>query len=307
LVCDQVGVFWISQPNGGQFTLSVSTNGGDWGAPLLTLDGFSPQPIGRYASVSLARQGYRLRVDGLGGTNLILGPRYLDGASTGVNIAFMCQDGANLNQIFSLPPNVLGPILSALNPQLVVWHMKELADIGEIGLSNRLYDLEGLWSSSVTNGDIVYIGTPYDLDDLTMVFTPIQNALVRQAAVRSHRAYMDCMTPCVSYQSMTNNGYLDDTIHPSNLCNTFLANIVWQQLGLFALRIDRQLTIHPSDSGLNITWLSAPGINYEVLASTDLTQWTPLYSSPGDGTMQAYTNASTPKSFSFFRLSLTSP
>ena len=81
-------------------------------------------------------------VDGLGGTNLILGPRYLDSTSTGVNVAFMCQDGANLNQLFSLPTNVVAPIIAALNPQLVIWHMKELADIGESALSNRLNDLE---------------------------------------------------------------------------------------------------------------------------------------------------------------------
>jgi hypothetical protein len=42
--------------------------------------------------------------------------------------------------------------------------MKELGDIGELNLSNRLNDLEAMWSACVSNGDVVYIGTPYDLD-----------------------------------------------------------------------------------------------------------------------------------------------
>jgi hypothetical protein len=307
LTCDQVGVFWVAQPNGGQFTLSVSTNGDAWSSPLLTLEGFSPEPTGRFASVQLARQPYRIRVDGLGGTNVILGPRYRDSTSTGVEIAFMCQDGANLNQIFSLPPNVLGPVMAALNPQLVVWHMKELADIGESGLSNRLSDLEGLWNSAVTNGDVVYIGTPYDLTDLTTVWTPIQNSLVRQAAVRNHRAYLDCMTPCVSYQSMTNNGFLDDTIHPSTLCDNFLANLVWQQLGLFALRVDRTLAIDAVESGTRVAWTGASGITFELQSSSDLVRWAKVFSGTGNGKPQAYTNLLSPATTTFYRLNLISP
>jgi hypothetical protein len=307
LPCDDVGVFWISQPDGGQFTLSVSTNGGPWSDPLLTLDGYSPVPAGRFKSIVLNRQPYRIRVDGLAGTNLILGPRYLDRASSGVNIAFMCQDGANLNQIFSLPTNVLAPVISALNPQLVVWHMKELADIGQSGLSNRLYDLEALWKSSVTNGDVMYIGTPYDLSDLTTVWTPIQNALVRQAAVRDHRAYIDCMTPCVSYQWMTNNGFLDDTIHPSNLCNSFLANIVWDQLGLSGLRADRLLNVESLAAGFRLVWFTGPGLSYELQSSSDLMQWSNLTSTIGDGTVQAYTNSSSSSTTHFFRLRITYP
>jgi hypothetical protein len=115
--------FWIATPGGGAFNISVSTNGGPWSAPLLRLDGYSPTPAGHYTNLALARQFYRLRLDGVAGTNAILGPQYLDSASTGVNVAFMTQEGANLDQLFALSTNVLYPIFSALNPQLVVWHL----------------------------------------------------------------------------------------------------------------------------------------------------------------------------------------
>lgn len=306
LVCDQLGVFWVAQPNGGSFTLSVSTNGGPWSAPVLTLDGHSPVPVGRYAHATLERQPYRLRVDGVGGTNFILGPRYLDTTSSGIDVAFMTQDGANLDQIFSLSTNILYPILSALNPQLVVWHMKELADIGESGLSNRLYDLEALWKACVTNGDIVYIGTPYDLHDLTEDFTPIQNRLVRQAALRDHRAYLDCMTPCISYQSMTNNGFLDDVVHPSNLCDSFLAGIVWQELGLSALRVDCHIQVESFGSSFRLLWPTIPNLTYDVQSSTNLMDWATLDSIVGNGQPHAYTNVVSAGSNGFLRLELRS-
>lgn len=305
LLSDQVGVFWVAQPGGGAFTLSVSTNGGEWSGPLLTLDGYGTSSAGRYASLPLPPQPYRLRVDGLSGTNVIIGPQYVLNGSAGINVSFISQDGANLDKVFAVSTNVLYPILSALNPQLVIWHMKELADIGATELSNRLYNLEALWQNSVTNGDIVYIGTPYDMDDLTSVFTPVQNQLVRQAAVRANRAYIDCMTPCVSYQWMTNNGFLDDTIHPSNTCNGFLADIVWQELGLFALRTDRELALDLVGGFARLHWNTSPNINYELQSSSDLIHWTSLETVPGDGGPHSHTNFNSTVSDTFFRLSLT--
>jgi hypothetical protein len=305
LLCDQVGVFWVAQPGGGAFTLSVSTNGGEWSEPLLSLDGFSSAPAGRYAKLLLSPQPYRMRLDGVSGTNVIIGPQYLLNGSTGVNVTFLAQDGANLDEIFSLSTNVLYPLLSALNPQLVVWHMKELADIGATGLSNRLYDLEDLWRAAVTNGDIVYIGTPYDINDETSVFTPVQNQLVRDAAVRGNHAYVDCMTPCVSYQWMTNNGLLADAIHPSLTCDRFLADIVWQQLGLFALGTDRHLALDFVGAVARLRWVTAANINYELQSSTDMIHWTSLETVAGDGETHVYTNFSPAASSSVFRLSLT--
>ncbi len=304
LTCNEVGVFWVAQPEGGAFTVAVSTNGGPWSEPVLNLDGYSSVPVGRYAKATLERQPYRLRVDGISGTNRILGPRYVDTTSAGVEVAFMNQDGASLDQIFAISTNVLYPILSAVNPQLVIWHMKELGDESEIGLSNRLFDLEALWKACVTNGDIVYVGTPYNVNDLTSNYTPTQNRLVRQAAVRDHRVYLDCMTPCVSYQSMTNYGFLDDGLHPSNLCYSFLAGIAWDELGFFALRVDRHITAQTSGTSLNLQWSTIPNLTYELQSSTNFSEWLTLGSFLGTGQAQIYTNAGAPSPTAAFRLRL---
>jgi hypothetical protein len=310
LTCDQLGVFYIAYPGGGRFTLSVSTNDGPWSAPLLSVDGYSPEPSGHYSSLSLPPAPYRLRVDGVTGTNMILGPQLLDTTSSGINIAFMAQDGANLNEVMTISTNVLYPVLSALNPQLVVWHMKEVADIGEIGLSNRLVDLESLWRNTLTNGDVVYVGTPWQESDLDPAagYTLKQNRLVREAALRDHRAYIDCMTPCVSYQYMTNHAFLDDVIHPSNLGDQFMAGILWQELGFFALRIDRQLTVQSLGSaGVRLAWATSSGVIYDLQSSADLSAWASLTSVPGNDAPFAYTNSMVGTSNVFYRLSLSSP
>ena len=307
LVADTLGVFWIAQPAGGDFTLSVSTNGGPWSEPVLTLNGASPTPKGCFASLHLPRLPYRLRVDGLSGTNLTLGPHYLDSTSTGVQVAFLSQGGANLNQVFSLSTNVLYPILAALNPQLVVWHMKEVADIGAVGLSNRLFDLEALWQAGVTNGDVVYIGTPYEIRDAPAEFTPVQNRLVRQAATRDHRAYVDCMTPCISYSWMVTNGFLagGDGIHPTDTCNQFLADLTWSQLGFFALRVDRRLAVEPLGSAVRLEWPTSAGLTYQLESSSDCLHWITVLSVRGDGLPFACTNSSPEFPASFYRLNLT--
>lgn len=229
--CNNVGLFWVARPDGGLLQLSAVE--GSTIVPLLTLDGQSPTPVGCYTNVSLSRAYRGLRADGLSGTNVMVGARFVDTTGTGIWTAFMTKDGQNLDSILRLSTNVLYPIIAAINPQLVVWHMKDGGEIGETTLSNRLYDLEAMWKACVTNGDVIYIGTPYQSSDRTQTFTPIQNRLIRQAAVRDNRAYIDCMTPCVSYDVMTQYRILDDTVHPSPLGNSFMANtIVWPQLGL---------------------------------------------------------------------------
>jgi hypothetical protein len=243
--CNSVGVFWIGRPGGGLFRLSATQGGGAITLPLLTLDGESTSPTGCYTNVTLPLDTYGLRADTITGTNVIVGARMVDTSGPGIATGFLTKDGQNLRTIFSLSTNVLYPILSAINPQLVVWHMKEYGDIGSVTLSNKLYELEAMWSNCVTNGDVVYIGTPYEWNDANAEYTPIQNRLIRQAAVRANRAYIDCMTPCVSYETMRHYGLMNDGVHLSDLGYAFLANaVVWPQLGLSRLVKGAALEYH---------------------------------------------------------------
>lgn len=289
VLSDSVGVFWIAHPSGGPFTLSASTNGGPWGV-LLQLNGFSAQLKGCYTNVVMARNKHRLRVDGVSGTNLILGPRYLDTEAGGVDIAFMAQGGANLNQIFSLATNVLYPIVAAIDPHLVVVHMKEVGDIGTVGLSNRLYDLEALWQHSVPRGDVVYIGTPFEEADLSTNRTESQNLLVRAAAVRDQRCYVDCMTPLVSYPSMLSQGYLRDHVHLSASGSRVVADVLRDDLGLYALRLNRELRATQSAAGIVLDWETRQGVVFELQSSSNLLDWETRETTLGSGSRVSSTN-----------------
>ena len=306
VVCDQVGVFWIAHPGGGAFTLSIATNRNVWSAPVMVLDGYSPQPVGRYTNTTLAQASYWLRADGLSGTNLILSPQLLNRASTGIRTAYLAKGGANLNEFFSLSTNITYPILAALDPQLVVWHMKELGDIGEIGLSNRLFDIEAVWKTCLTNGDVIYLGTPYDVRDDSRFYTPVENRLLKQAAERDGRGYLDCMSPCLSYQCMVSKGYMADIIHINNSGNAYLVNLAWPALTWSALRTDRRLTLQPAaDGAQTISWLTATNLTYELQAATDLRRWSPVHTVQGDGARHAFTDTPTTDGSRLFRLKLT--
>lgn len=306
VACDQVGVFWIAHPGGGTFTLSIATNRELWSAPVLVLDGYSPQPVGRHTNTTLAQAGYWLRADGGSGTNLLLSPQFLNRTSTGIRTAYLAKGGANLNEILSLSTNLTYPILAALNPQLVVWHMKELADIGAISLSNRLFDLERTWKACMTNGDVLYIGTPYYFMDASSDYTSTETRLVKQAAERDQRGYLDCMSPCHSYNWLTNQGYMADIVHLNNSGNVYLANLAWPALTWSALRADRRLAIQPAaDGSQGVTWPTATNLTYELQTSADLQNWSVVHTAPGDGTHHTFTNAPSAAGNRLFRLRLT--
>jgi hypothetical protein len=307
VACDQVGVFWIAHPGGGAFALSVATNRGVWNAPLVVLDGYSPQPVGRHTNTTLAQASYWLRAESVSGTNLILSPQFLKRTSTGIQTAYLAKVNANLNEILSLSTNLTYPILSALNPQLVVWHAKEVADIGATGLSNRLFGQEAMWRNCVTNGDVVYIGTPYDFRDTNNpVWTPTQNRLVKQAAERDGHGYLDSMTPCVSYPAMVAANFTPDGIHVNNTGNAYLAGIAWRELTWSALRLDRWLTLQSLPGGAQVlSWPSGTNLSYTLQAATDLQNWSPIHTALGDGTRHAVTNVPSASGHQMFRLKLT--
>ena len=285
---DSLGLFWIATPNGGDFTLSASANQGPW-LPLATLNGFSPQNQGCYTNVAVPRDKYRLRVDGVSGTNVILGPRYLDGGATGgVDIAFLTKAGVSLDTIFSVPTNVLYPVVSAIDPHLIIFHMKE----STTSLTNRLDDLETLWKVCAPNADVVYMGTPWQAADLSVnPPTVAQNELVRAAALQNAHAYIDCMNPLISYEWMVGQGYMRDTVHLSAAGNQHLADILWQELGFAALRINRELAVNRESNTLTLSWNTRSNVAFELQSSSNLLDWSGVASVEGDGEAHSWTNA----------------
>jgi hypothetical protein len=299
LMTDLLGVYYVAQPDGGTFTLSVSTNTDPW-ATLLTVDAYAPEAEGRFTNVAVSLDLHRLRIDGQTGTNIILGPQLLNSQSSGINIAFTDYPGIGVDQVTNVPLAIRGPIFRALAPDLLIWHMKE---DGSEDTRQRLIECEEWWSNAVPNCSVLYIGTSYVYEDTTSTWTLDQNTIVRSVAVDYGRTYMDCMTPCNSYWWMLTNGFMWDGTHLNQPGSQYLANFVWNDLDLFALGTPRTLTIQPGEAQVNLSYQTSPSILYTVETSPDCACWQPLFTLPGDG-QPVSTNCAATADSAFFRLRL---
>lgn len=299
--CDRVGVFYVSQPLGGTMQISISTNGGPWGG-VLTIDGYSPTPAGHYTNVVLNRNYHRLRVDGLTGTNYVIGgPDMTDSTATGIKMAFLDRGGIALSDMTNVPMSIRQPILKALNPQLIMLHMKEDSSLGT---SNGLLNLEEWFSNSVPSSAIVYIGTPYcSTDTNSPGWTPAQNAVFRKVAVDHNRVYVDCMTPSVSYAWQVAQGYMVDSAHEDLAGSTYLAGFAWRQL-FFWVGAPRTIAISRTAPGIvAITAPTLAGLTSTLESSSNRVNWTAVCTSTNGATIS--TNVPAGSASQWYRLHLT--
>ncbi len=301
IVCDEAGIFYVRQPQGGLITLSVSTNGGPWGTKLV-LDGYSPTPVGAFTNVNLSPNLHRIRVDGITGTNYLIGPQLLMAHTNGLQVAFMDQPGIPLYTVTNVPLSIRALVFAALKPDLLIWHMKEPIE----PLPSGLAECESWWTSACPDCDVLYIGTPWTLVDTNGgTVTLDQNRLVREAAVNYGRAYVDLMQPGISYDWLRTNGLISaDGVHLTPAGGQWGGNIMWNDLGLFALGLPRRLSLELTGGLAHVTFPTASGATYTLQSSTNLQTWSPELTTPGTGA-DCSTNLTPTSPQRFYRLSLT--
>ena len=300
--CDDAGIFYVRQPQGGVFSLLVSTNGGPWGTKLV-LDGYSPTPIGVFTNLSLSPNLHRMRVDGLSGTNYILGPRVLLSHTSGVHVSFLDHPGIPIDYVTNVSLSIRNPVFSALKPDLVVWHMKEQI----LPLASWLDECENWWTNAYPDCDVLYIGSPWTIYDNTETRTLDQNQVVRSEAVSRGRAYVDLMQPGINYDWLRTNGLISiDGVHPTFAGGQWGANIIWNDMNFFALRLPRQIR-RPrklSFGRIQISFVTAAGATYSLQSSSNLLDWSPEITMAGSGNPFS-TNWPLTHPRKFFRLQLT--
>lgn len=298
VACDVAGIFYVAQPHGGQFTLSISTNGGAW-VPHLVLDGYHPTPVGRYTNVFLQPDNYRLRLDTVTGTNYVLGRHQILSQTSGVNVAFVDYPGISLGQVTNVPLAIRQPIFAALNPDLILWHMKEPLD----GLNARMEENERWWSNSAPSSAVIYFGTPWGDYDATSTQTLDQNTIVRNIALKYRRAYADLMQPTVSYSWLVGSGLMADGVHLNSAGGLYCANILWDDLGFFALGLNKTLSLTKTGPQLHLSYQTMPGAVYRLETSTNLQTWTGVLTNPVGNALFA-TNFAAPATPAYYRLGL---
>jgi hypothetical protein len=276
--CDRAGIFYVSQPQGGQFRLSISTNGGPWTTNLV-LDGFSATPTGHFTNLVLTPDRYRLRVDSDLGTNYIIGPSAVMTQTSGVHVVFMDLGGITVGNVTNVPLSIREPIFAALQPDLLLWHMKEPTDLSS-GTSNRMEACESWWANSAPDCDVIYIGTPWVALDESSTITPDQNTIVRNIALKHHRAYADLMQPTISYQWLLSNGFMLDPTHLNSAGGDYCANLMWDDLGFFALDLDRKLSLTQTGPQLQLSYNTSASAVYRLEVSTNCQTWTGVFTNP---------------------------
>ena len=296
---DVVGVFWISHSLGGWFTVSVSTAGQAW-TPMVQLDGSGSIPEGRFVRLLLPLGFHRIRVDGVSGANYIIGPQLLAKSSPGVHVVFMDKGGLSLSSVTNVPVAIRRPVVAALNPDLILWHMKE---DGSVTTSNCLLECENWFSNAAPACAVTYIGTPWTAYDTNTTVTTDQNRLVRNIAISKRRVYVDMMQPSVSYAWLNFQGFMIDAVHLNSAGSKYLANIMWNDLGFFALGIPRTLTLKLAGQQLQAQYPTVTSVFYTLQMSTNLVQWSPIVSGAGTGS-DVITNVPSNSSRGFFRLDL---
>lgn len=306
VLCNSVGVFYVTQTNGGAFRFMVSTNGGPW-TTALTLQGYSSIPQGAFTNLHLPLNRYRARIESDSGTNYIIGPWTVATNTNGINAAFAELGGIALNQVTNVPRTIRDPIFAGLKPDLLIWHMKEPTDAG---LSNRLNECEMWWQSAAPNCDVIYIGTTGVADDLSTTpgsyKTTNQNAIVRSIAVRHNRAYADLMNPTTGYSWLLANGFMQDAVHVNSAGGLHCANIMWDDLGFFALGLNRRITWQPNGNQLQLSYPTTTNARYRLEVSTNLQHWSAVFTNPmANATF--VTNFATPFNPTYFRVGLTPP
>jgi hypothetical protein len=277
--CDRAGIFYIAHPQGGQWQLQISTNGGPWGT-VLSVDGYSPTPTGQLAMVSLPANRYRVRAAGLTGTNYVLGPYTLNSQTNGLHVVFTDWQGISLGQVTNVSPAIREPVFAALQPDLIVWHMKETEDLST---SNRMEVCEVSWQATIPECDVLYLGTPWTYLDTNYPSTMLLNTIVRNIALRHQRAYSDIMQPTISYPWLVTNGFMADEVHLNSAGGLYCANLLWNDLGFYALGVDRRITLQSVGPQLELSYQTTTNAIYHLEFSTNLVQWSGVFTNPIGG------------------------
>jgi hypothetical protein len=280
----------------------ISTNGGPWGT-VLTVNGNSAAPTGRLAFVDLPANRYRVQAETDTGINFIIGPYTLNRRTNGIHVVFMDWGGISLDQVTNVPLAIREPIFAALQPDLLVWHMKEAENLGT---SNKMNACELSWQNSIPNCDILYVGTPWTWLDTNSSSAQTLNSIYRNIALKHRRAYVDLMQSTVSYQWLVTNNFMADQVHLNSAGGLLCANIMWDDVGFFALGLNKSLNLAKRGLRLKLSYNTSDGAIYQLQVSTNLQTWSSIRTN-------AAASAAFPTNFlprtprAFYRLKLSPP
>lgn len=320
LKCTRLGPFMAKNPAGDDITISVSTNGGPFGVVLVTNTyTMDVNGDGLPLLINLPLNYYRMKIDGITGSNIVVGCYFEDTTAPGVVATFIDKGGIALRSVTNVSVNIRDPIFKVLSDAgnrtnvTLLWHMKEPADQSTF---DGLIECDLAWSNSLPDALFKYIGTPLissDADYLTTdTITVVHNEIIRSFAIQAKKDYVDCMNPCISYQWFSFMGYLNtDGVHLPVEGSRYLLPIVWDSYGLFAGVSNTIPSLTLQEGMARFEYYTSTNATYSIQYSTNLNsgEW---YNVPGttvigSGWRTNTVSIDTNEPYRFFRLRLTPP
>jgi hypothetical protein len=138
---------------------------------------------------------------------------------------------------------------------------------------------EEWWTTAAPDCEVLYIGTPWG-NDLPEPYTEPQNEIVRSIAVAHNRAYVDLMQPTISYNWLVSQGYMVDAVHLNSAGGLFCANLLWNDLGFYAIGVDRRITLQSLGPQLKLSYQTTTNAIYHLEFSANLIHWSGMFTNP---------------------------
>lgn len=228
-IADTLQIWWIAHPGGTNFHFQVSTNGGTF-ATVALCNGLAATPTLRHTNFSVARNSYRVQAYTTNlGANVYVGAGIFNAATNGVVPWFIEKGGANWGQFTNVSLVSWHYAFSNFNPRLIVYQADEVSAIGatalELYLTNQVFPA----FLRASNATVVLCGNSYRGDGITTF--DADNAILRRLAKTYNFIYYDTQFEARDYFSLTNNGYLADTIHYNQLGSDAFGGSLVRRLG----------------------------------------------------------------------------
>ena len=217
---DKLNIYYVANTNGGGFNIEVRTNGGAF-AVVQSVQSKSYSPTGMVATVDLLNGYYQAKVSFTNFQTDIIGASLFQTNVPGVRWGMTYGPGAPYYFLTNVPAAVAGPILRSIAPTML---LIESAGDSTIDASNSVANWMTLVGNTLTNTDIVLLGTPPTDPVLSYLWADNNQELKNVAAVYPQLIYFDQSQVSGSYSNIQHLGLAGDGLHRSNRLDMMFAS-----------------------------------------------------------------------------------
>ncbi len=232
---DTIEVAWVQQPSGGVIQVVTNANGLGQFHDLLTVSGFSPVWKTAYTNIPLSGlQNINVAfssTNGTGVTNLIMAVSAYNSTRKEIIPYMVAQGGDTITNMLNCGTNMWGPLLQGINPDLIIYHAKDVGENGTepAGLNSAFTALYNSLSPFTTNAQWVIVGD-FDDSNIPMIGGTPQNEIMRRLCITNGWTYVDAWLPTniVNYYNASGGSFL----HPNLQTANWGGGKISEQLGL---------------------------------------------------------------------------